>query len=115
MKKTILLLIFLIPNPSIAHDYYYSYEQKQKCYAKLYREKYIQGNIKKPGYVRMYDETIRIPCENHKIGKNNKTFKRNDYKQNIKENLNKFHEWINRNIADWKLNQSDNYLNEDKE
>ena len=114
MKKTILLLIFLIPAPSIAHEYYSSYKDNQKCYAKLYREKYIQGTFKKPGYVRKWHETIRIPCQKHKISKNDKTFKRNDYQQKIKKNLNDFWEWIQRNIADWKLNQSDNYLNKDQ-
>ena len=67
MKKTIFYLFLLLPLPALAHDYHSSYEQNNKCYGNVYREKYIQGNIKKPGYVRKWEETIRIPCANHKI------------------------------------------------
>jgi|TARA_Y100000739_G_C20458323_1_gene395590 hypothetical protein len=111
MKKTILYLFLLIPLPLSAHDYHSSYEQNKKCYGNVYREKYIQGNINKPGYVRKWEETIRIPCEQHKIGIKNNNLERNDYQKIIKDNLKSFGKWVNSKIADWKLNQSDNYLN----
>ena len=111
MKKTIFYLFLLIPLPVLAHDYHSSYEQNNKCYGNVYREKYIQGNIKKPGYVRKWEETIRIPCTNHKIEINKNKLERNDYQKNIKDNFNSFIKWVNSKIADWKLNQSDNYLN----
>ena len=87
MKKTILTFILLIPFPSIAHDYHSSYIQNGKCYGNVYREKYIEGNSRKPGYVRMWKETIRIPCKQHEIGINKETIKRNDYQKTIKDNL----------------------------
>tara|TARA_B100001057_G_scaffold41222_1_gene36986 strand:+ start:4378 stop:4725 length:348 start_codon:yes stop_codon:yes gene_type:complete len=111
MKKSIFYLLLFIPLPLMAHDYHSSYEQNQKCYGKVYREKYIQGNINKPGYVRKWEETIRIPCEQHTIGIKNNSFERNDYQKIIKDNLKSFGKWVNSKIADWKLNQSDNYLN----
>ena len=89
-----------------------SFQQNNKCYGNVYREKYIQGNIQNPGYVRKWEETIAIPCDKHDIGINNKNVKRNDYQKIFKDNLKKITKWINSKIADWKLNQSDNYLNE---
>ena len=113
MKKTILTIFFLIPFPLVAHDYHSSYIQNEKCYGNVYREKYIQGNASKPGYVRKWEETIRIPCEQHEIGINKETIKRNDYRKTIKDNLKKLEKWINSKIADWKLEQSDNYIKEE--
>ena len=139
MKKLILILL-LIPSPILSHDYHSSFKHNNKCYGNVYREKYIQGNIQKTGYVRKWEETINIPCDNHQIGINNKNIKnikkndyqeifkdnlkklskwinnqnikRNDYQKIYKDNLKKLSKWINSKIADWKLNQSDNYLNE---
>ena len=111
MKKLTLILL-LIPSPILSDDYHSSFKQNNKCYGNVYREKYIQGNIKKPGYVRKWEETINIPCDKHERGINNKNIKRNDYQKIFKDNLKKIIKWINNKIADWKLNQSNNYLNE---
>ena len=96
MKKTIFYLFLLLPLPALAHDYHSSYEQNNKCYGNVYRE---------------WEETIRIPCANHKIEINKNKLERNDYQKKIKDNFNSFIKWVNSKIADWKLNQSDNYLN----
>ena len=115
MNKTILYLFLFSSLPAYSHDYHSSYERNNKCYGNIYREKYIQGNINKPGYVRKWEETIRIPCERHRIGIiNNNKLERNDYQKIIKDNLKSFGKWVNTKIADWKLNQSDNYLNKDQ-
>ena len=110
--KNLTLILLLIPAPLLSHDYHSSFKENNKCYGNVYREKYIQGNINKPGYVRKWEETIRIPCNKHAIGINNKNVERNDYQKSFKDNLKKISKWINSKIADWKLNQSDNYINE---
>ena len=110
--KNLTLILLLIPAPLLSHDYHSSFKENNKCYGNVYREKYIQGNIKKPGYIRKWEETIRIPCNKHAIGINNKNVERNDYQKSFKDNLKKISKWINSKIADWKLNQSDNYINE---
>ena len=111
MKKLTLILL-LIPSPILSHDYHASFKQNNKCYGNVYREKYIQGNIQNPGYVRKWEETINIPCDKHEIGINNKNVKINDYQKIFKDNLKKIIKWINNKIADWKLHQSNNYLNQ---
>ena len=110
--KNLTLILLLIPFPLFSHDDHSSFKENNKCYGNVYREKYIQGNINKPGYVRKWEETIRIPCNKHAIGINNKNVERNDYQKRFKDNLKKISKWINSKIADWKLNQSDNYINE---
>lgn len=32
------------------------------CNRTVYREEYVPGNIWRPGYVRYWKETIRVPC-----------------------------------------------------
>ena len=49
------------------------------------------------------------------IGIKNNNLERNDYQKIIKNNLKSFGKWVNSKIADWKLNQSDNYLNNKQE
>ena len=111
MKKTIFYLILFVPFSANAHDYHSSYKQNNKCYGNVYREKYIQGNFDKPGYIRKWEETIRIPCDQHKIEISNKNLERNYYQKKIMDKLKSFIKWINSKIADWKFNQSDNYIN----
>ena len=112
MKKSILSLILLLPLPVIGHDYYSSYRVNEKCYGQIYREKYIPGNIRKPGYVRKWEETIRIPCKDHELSIKNESINRNDLQKRITNNLKDIGKWINSKIADWKQNQSDNFLKE---
>ena len=38
----------------------YAYEKK--CFRYVYREQYIPGNSKSPGYVKSYNEKVSIPC-----------------------------------------------------
>lgn len=39
----------------------YSYEEK--CFKREYREKYVPGTSRNPGYVKTFRERVRIPCE----------------------------------------------------
>ena len=44
------------------------YAEQEKCYRREYREEYIPGTMKNPGYVRRYNKKVRVPCENHNGG-----------------------------------------------
>ena len=39
------------------------YAEQEKCFKREYREEYIPGTMKNPGYVRRYNKKVRVPCE----------------------------------------------------
>ena len=39
------------------------YAEEEKCFRKEYREEYIPGTSKNPGYVKKYHKRVKIPCE----------------------------------------------------
>ena len=41
------------------------YAEQEKCYRKEYREEYIPGTMRNPGYVRTYKNKVRVPCERY--------------------------------------------------
>lgn len=60
MQKLILLLltILLLPSNAMAH----SRHKEVKCYKTVYREEYVPGTRRSPGYVRTYTDKKEIPC-----------------------------------------------------
>jgi hypothetical protein len=40
------------------------YASENKCYRNEYREEYIPGTSKSPGYVSSYRERVEVPCNN---------------------------------------------------
>ena len=39
------------------------YAEEQKCFRKEYREEYVPGTSKNPGYVKKYHKRVKVPCE----------------------------------------------------
>ena len=39
------------------------YAEQEKCYRREYREEYVPGTMNNPGYVRRYNEQVRVACE----------------------------------------------------
>ena len=39
--------------------------QEEKCYRNEYREEYVPGTSKSPGYVKSYRERVKVPCRNY--------------------------------------------------
>ena len=39
--------------------------RETKCFKRVYREEYVPGTRRSPGYVRRYTEKVRIPCGRH--------------------------------------------------
>ncbi len=64
MKKLILLLltILLLPTNAIAGSRS-GYSRDVKCYKTVYREEYVPGTRRNPGYVRTYTDKKEIPCK----------------------------------------------------
>ena len=84
MKLLLASLIALTPVPSLAapttfvQDIPYKkneiwreqaagYSRTKTCYRTEYREEYIPGTEKDPGYVKSWKETVEFPCSNDRI------------------------------------------------
>jgi hypothetical protein len=37
--------------------------EEEKCFRKEYREEYVPGTSKNPGYVKKYNKRVQVPCE----------------------------------------------------
>lgn len=68
MQKLIplLLTIPLLQSNAIAgpRTYQPGYSSEEKCYRTEYREEYVPGTSKNPGYVKTYRKKVRVPCRN---------------------------------------------------
>jgi hypothetical protein len=49
------------------------YASENKCYRKEYREEYIPGNSRTPGYVSTYKERVEIPCDTRNLPPTNQS------------------------------------------
>ena len=66
-----LLLIGVTSAPAFAggprtrdgYRYQGGYAEQEKCYRREYREEYVPGTMNNPGYVRRYNEQVRVACE----------------------------------------------------
>ena len=41
------------------------YAHEEKCYRNEYREEYVPGTSKSPGYVKSYRERVKVPCRRY--------------------------------------------------
>jgi hypothetical protein len=61
------LILFASAMPADAKPGRYSsrpgYAEEEKCFKKEYREEYVPGTSKNPGYVKRYNKKVRVPCE----------------------------------------------------
>ena len=39
------------------------YAEEEKCFRKQYREEYVPGTSRNPGYVKKYHKRVKVPCE----------------------------------------------------
>ena len=61
------LILFASAMPADAKPGRYSsrpgYAEEEKCFRKQYREEYVPGTSRNPGYVKKYHKRVRVPCE----------------------------------------------------
>ena len=62
----------------LANDYQRGYSSSRTCTRNEYREEYIPGTRKDPGYVKKWEETVEVPCPGIDSTKNNNEFDNND-------------------------------------
>ena len=61
------LILFASAMPADAKPGRYSsrpgYAEEEKCFRKEYREEYVPGTSKNPGYVKKYHKRVQVACE----------------------------------------------------
>ena len=62
MKLLLASLIALTPVSASAEDVIGWETTSKTCYRETYREEYVPGTRKNPGYVRTFNELIEVPC-----------------------------------------------------
>ena len=55
-------LLFVMATPAMADYYNPGGSRETTCYRNEYRETYVPGTRNRPGYVRRYNERVRVPC-----------------------------------------------------
>ena len=65
-KSTVcsILLICTGSTSILADEYQRGFSSSKTCTRNEYREEYIPGTRKDPGYVKKWEETVEVPCPN---------------------------------------------------
>ena len=50
--------------PVLADDVIRWETTSQTCWRSVYKEKYVSGTRDNPGYIKTYNETVEVPCNN---------------------------------------------------
>ena len=63
-KSLIFSIIFICTGSTsiFADEYQRGYSSSKTCTRNEYREEYIPGTRKDPGYVKKWEETVEVPC-----------------------------------------------------
>ena len=63
LALTALLLFGSVAPAAQAYESQAGYAREQKCYKRVYKETYVPGTMKNPGYVKTEKKRVRVPCE----------------------------------------------------
>ena len=83
--KSVILSVFLICSGSTsihADEYQRGFSSTRTCTRNEYREEYIPGTRKDPGYVKKWEETVEVPCPGNVSTNNNNEFDNNEFDNN---------------------------------
>ena len=78
MKILLASLLALTPVSASATDVIRWETTSQTCWRNVYREEYVPGTRKNPGYVTSWEEDIQVPCENRRTGTIQQTIQQDD-------------------------------------
>lgn len=74
-----LILVFCSGSTSIlADEFQRGYSSSRTCTRNEYREEYIPGTRRDPGYVKKWEETVEVPCPDVKTPADKNEFDNND-------------------------------------
>ena len=72
------ILIFTGSSSILADEYQRGFSSSRTCTRNEYREEYIPGTRKDPGYVKKWEETVEVPCPGVTSTTNENKFDNND-------------------------------------
>tara|TARA_Y100001968_G_scaffold298534_1_gene308463 strand:- start:52 stop:438 length:387 start_codon:yes stop_codon:yes gene_type:complete len=80
LKSTIFSILLICSGSTsiLADEYQRGFSSSRTCTRNEYREEYIPGTRKDPGYVKKWEETVEVPCPGVKSTINNDEFDNND-------------------------------------
>ena len=52
-------------SPALAGQSQSGYSEQRTCLKTEYREEYVPGTRENPGYIKTYNETYEVPCDNN--------------------------------------------------
>lgn len=69
MKLILATIIALTPAAALAgpKNSQAGWSHQEKCFKTVYREEYVPGTMKNPGYVKSYKERVKVPCKNRPV------------------------------------------------
>jgi len=74
LKSTIFSMLLICSGSTSIHadEYQRGFSSSRTCTRNEYREEYVPGTRKNPGYVKQWEETVEVPCPGGKSSINNK-------------------------------------------
>ena len=71
MKLILATIIALTPAAALAgpKNSQPGWSHQEKCFKTVYREEYVPGTMKNPGYVKSYKERVKVPCKKERVNK----------------------------------------------
>ena len=83
LKSTIFTMLLICSGSTSIHadEYQRGFSSSRTCTRNEYREEYVPGTRRDPGYVKQWEETVEVPCPgvNSKVNNiNNDEFDNND-------------------------------------
>jgi len=80
IKSAILSTLFICAGSTsiLADEYQRGFSSSRTCTRNEYREEYVPGTRKDPGYVKKWEETVEVPCPGHNSAVDKNEFDNND-------------------------------------
>jgi len=73
LKNTVFSILLICSGSTsiLADEYQRGYSSSRTCTRNEYREEYVPGTRRDPGYVKKWEETVEVPCPGATSTKNN--------------------------------------------
>ena len=57
----------MLAGPATGYKSSGGFAREEKCFKTEYREEYVPGTAKNPGYVKSYKKKVRVPCRTFRL------------------------------------------------